>query len=216
MAGKTKTIKLGLRLSHLYYITNNMNSKLIENVKMNIKNGLELFDKIAIERNIEIWRPITDYPNYEVSSLGNVKNVNKSRLLRPSSGPGGYKLVNLCVGNAVKTYLVHRLVALAFILNPQNKPYVDHINCIKTCNNVKNLRFVTNQQNQFNQQISSKNKSSIKGVSWYKRYRKWHAQICFDFKKIHIGYYNTLEEAKIARQKKAKELFGEYINSCEL
>ena len=111
---------------------------------------------------------------------------------------------------------LHRLVAVAFVENRHNKSCVDHINNNQTDNNVKNLRFATNQENQFNQSMSRKNTSGIKGVCYHKRDKRWRAQITFNGKKLHIGRFITIEEAIEARIKKAKELFGGYINGCEI
>ena len=92
---------------------------------------------------------------------------------------------------------------------------MDHINNDRLDNNVKNLRFASSQENNRNRQVSSNNSSGTKGVCWQKQHKKWHASIMLNGKLIHIGYHNSLEEAKIARQKKAKQLFGEFLNECE-
>ena len=84
-----------------------MNSEIIENVKMNIARGLELFDQEAIRRGIEIWKPIKGYPNYSVSSLGNVKNVITKRILKPDIRRG-YFYVQLCKSGVNKKYNIHR------------------------------------------------------------------------------------------------------------
>lgn len=192
-----------------------MNSGIIENVKMNIARGLELFDKIAFERGFEIWRPIEGYPNYSVSSLGKVKNIVTGKTLKPILNKRGYYKINLYNTGKMKITSIHRIVAIAFLHNPESKPCVDHIDNNKANNKVTNLRFATIQQNQFNHTLSIKNKSTIKGVFWYKEKQKWRAQIWIDGKNIHIGFYNTLEEAKTARQLISKKVQGEYQNQCE-
>ena len=111
----------------------------------------------------EIWRPIKDYEGlYEVSSLGNVRSVdryvmngNRYRLLKgkpikvfPDSK--GYLRVRLCKNNKAKNYSVHRLVANAFIPNPNNLPCIDHINTIRDDNRVENLRWCTQKENSNN------------------------------------------------------------------
>ena len=63
---------------------------------------------------------------------------------------------------------------------------------------------------------SKKNTSGIKGISWYKKKNKWIVQIGFNNKLIYLGCYANIEDAKNVRQKKSAELFGEYINICEL
>lgn len=188
----------------------------MEQIKTNMKKGIDLFDKEAIRRNIEIWRIIDGYYNYEVSSKGNIRNVATGRILKQRINRDGYYIVDLRNETKAKTLQVHRIIANAFIENVNGKKCVDHINNNKTDNNAINLRFATNQENNFNSSICSNNTSGYKGVSWHKQKSKWRARIKINNKSIHIGYFVSLEEAKTARQNKAKELFGEYINSCEL
>jgi hypothetical protein len=64
--------------------------------------------------------------------------------------------------------------------------------------------------------MRSDNKSGVKGIVWYKKDKKWRAQIFLNGKQVHIGDYNNLEDATIARQNKAREDFGVYINKCEV
>jgi hypothetical protein len=93
---------------------------------------------------VEEWRPITDYPDYEVSNTGNVRRTYKNgrvKILRPADNGEGYKNISLCSDGNAKTFLVHRLVALAFIDLVGGKLTVDHINRDKNNNNVENLRW---------------------------------------------------------------------------
>ena len=110
---------------------------------------------------------------------------------------------------------VHRLVANAFMSNPEGKRYVDHINNIETDNRLTNLRFATHTENNINASMRKDYSSGIKGVSWSKRDEKWIAQIQIDGIKIMLGRYDDIEDAKRARIKKANEAFGVYMNVCE-
>lgn len=86
--------------------------------------------------------------NYQVDIEGNVYNTrtgHKKRLIKQRSG---YFYVELFKNNKAKRYLVHRLVAKAFIPNPENKPQVNHKDGNKTNNHVSNLEWVTNSENQ--------------------------------------------------------------------
>ena len=74
---------------------------------------------------------------------------------------------------------------------------------------------MTHSENQFNSSISKRNTSGTKGIYFNKMTNKWRSTISINYKDIHIGYFNNIEDAKKARQEKAKELFGEYLNSCE-
>ena len=102
----------------------------------------------------EIWMDIPGYPSYKVSNHGRVASFRgkTSKLLRPSVSRYGYLQVSLVSGEKFgtgkkSTVAVHRLVALAFIPNPENKPCIDHINTIKTANFPENLRWVSYKEN---------------------------------------------------------------------
>ena len=168
---------------------------------------------------LTVWLPIKNYDNYEVSICGSVRNITTKRILKPGvSGIDGqnYYAVNLCKNGNIKQYKIHRLVANTFIPKIDNmKNYIDHVDCNRFNNTVSNLRWCTNQQNQFNRKLSNNNTSGTKGVYWYKNLRKWEVKIGFNKKLIHLGYFDNLEDAKQARQKKSIELFGIYQNSCE-
>lgn len=83
--------------------------------------------------DFEIWRIVEKYPNYEVSSTGRVRNILKGNELKQFPNHKGYLKVHLGKG---KTDSVHRLVAQAFIPNPEGKPQVNHKNGIQTDNRV--------------------------------------------------------------------------------
>ena len=167
----------------------------------------------------EIYMPIDDYSNYEVSNYGQVKNRKTGRILKPRLNNKGYELVALCDGiNKPKSQQVHRLVIEAFegISKNENQKNVDHIDNDPLNNCLFNLRWVTHQQNTFNKSMQKNNTSTVKGVYFYKKLNKWRAQIKSKGKNIHLGYFNNIEDAKLARQNKARELFGDYLNQCEM
>ena len=104
----------------------------------------------------EIWKDIKGYEEmYQISNLGNVKSLTRNtknkykqeHFLKLFISKNGYKRVELRKYKKGKKYCVHRLVALAFIPNPLNKPQVNHINGIKTDNRVENLEWATNSEN---------------------------------------------------------------------
>jgi|TARA_R110000824_G_C14927509_1_gene648375 hypothetical protein len=101
----------------------------------------------------------------------------------------GYLLLQLNHKGKRKHYFIHRLVAFCFLnLDIENpKSQVDHKDINPLNNFVSNLRIVSNQQNQFNR--------NAKGYSWDKQANKWKAYIMLDGKHIHLGYYETEEEA---------------------
>ena len=99
---------------------------------------------------IEIWRDVIGYNGmYQVSNLGHVKTFmfNKGRVLRGSVNQHGYRTVNLRKNGVAKKVFVHRLVAEAFIDNPNDKPFINHIDCNPLNNIVSNLEWCTQAEN---------------------------------------------------------------------
>ena len=109
---------------------------------------------------MEIWKDIKGYEGlYQVSNIGRVRSVDryvnhigckvirKGKILRPATDTSGYHGVILSKNNIAKRYKVSRLVASAFIPNPQNKEQVNHIDGNKLNNNVVNLEWCTASEN---------------------------------------------------------------------
>ena len=117
---------------------------------------------------MEQYKIIKDFLNYSVSNFGNVKNNKTGRVLKPSICNNGYYKISLRNNGNQYNKNIHKLVAKYFIPNPFNKQFVDHINNNKLDNNVSNLRYATNQENQMNRQLNSNNTSNYKGVIFYK------------------------------------------------
>ena len=99
---------------------------------------------------MELWKDIADFENYEVSSFGNVRNKKTGLILKPSTSKKGYYNVYPSKNSQKLSISIHRLVACAFIENPNNYPQVDHIDRCKINNNVENLRWITCQHNNWN------------------------------------------------------------------
>ena len=108
----------------------------------------------------EEWKDIEGYEGfYQVSNLGNIKSVNrvikrstssmkiKSKHMSQYIGNSGYPMINLCINGKCKRHLVHRIVATAFLPNPLNKAYVNHIDGDKQNSNLENLEWSTPTEN---------------------------------------------------------------------
>ena len=112
----------------------------------------------------EIWKPIKDFPIYEVSNKGRIKSIardsskQKTKIyeaipemaLSPILDNSGYLIVGLCNNGRVITRRIHRIVAETFIENLENKPIVDHVDRNRSNNIVENLRWASESENSTN------------------------------------------------------------------
>lgn len=109
---------------------------------------------------IEKWKPVVGYEHlYHVSSFGNLKALCVSklrgrffhkqpeRLLKLKTDKYGYKIASICKDRIIKWIGVHRLIAMAFIKNCDNKEFINHINGIKSDNRLENLEWCTSSEN---------------------------------------------------------------------
>ena len=94
----------------------------------------------------EIWKQ-SIVENYSVSNLGRVRNDKTNHIIKPDKEEKGYCRLSVKIGGKRKHFPIHRLVAIAFIPNPNNKSQVDHIDNDKNNNRVDNLRWVSNKEN---------------------------------------------------------------------
>jgi len=112
--------------------------------------------EIIIEKNmqsdLETWKPIREYGNrYDINKFGNIhsniKNSFLKKIITQRLDRAGYSTVRLNKNGQYSTQFVHRLLAATFIPNPNNKPFINHINGIKTDNRLENLEWVTHSEN---------------------------------------------------------------------
>lgn len=98
---------------------------------------------------MEEWRKIEEFPNYSVSNIGRVRNDLTNTLLSGYLAKVGYYMISLLKHNKCIHRSIHRLVAMAFIPNPENKPTVNHIDGNKQNNCVENLEWATYSENNY-------------------------------------------------------------------
>ena len=188
----------------------------------------------------EIWRPVVGYEGlYEVSSYGRVRSLDryvkgkgesywlrKGRVLSPIKDTNGYLLINLCCNGKPKTINVHRLVAQAFIPNPDNLLEVNHIDEDKINNRADNLEWCSRKYNiNYGSRNIRRRDTLIKNGSWtglsrdeYKKnyYQKNRDRIC-DSKRT---YYQEnkdriCEWKKEYRRKKKEENIQNNVKSLD-
>lgn len=157
----------------------------------------------------EIWKDIPNYEGvYQISNLGRCRSVDrnvyykdgrvrffKGRILCLRINPGGRYYVTLSSESKVKTFKIHKLVAMAFLNHTPcgYKEVVDHINNNPLDNRLENLCLTTQRHNASKDR---KNKSSIyTGVSFCKTRNKWVAEIRIGSKRINLGAYNIEKDA---------------------
>lgn len=127
----------------------------------------------------EIWKDIPHYEGrYLISNYGRVFSLLSNKILSMRQNDDGYIVISLQgKDHKRKTEKVHRLVALAFIPNPDNKPEVNHLNCIRNDNRIENLEWVTRAENcAYTSQCGNKG---------------WHKLLCLETGEV----FNTSTEA---------------------
>lgn len=134
-----------------------------------------------------MYKVIDDFNNYAVSEQGHIKNIKTGRILIGGTDNSGYKIVTLRKNNKNYTKTVHRLVAKAFIDNPDNLPLVNHKDENKQNNNVNNLEWCSYQYN------------NTYGTCLIRRSQTRSKQVCqYDLNNKLIGIFDSIKTAGVA------------------
>ena len=148
---------------------------------------------------MEEWKQIDGYDRYEISSFGNVRRNGKVLNFQRCGGANrDYLAAGLYKDGVKKTITIHRLVALAFIPNPDNKRTVDHINRNKLDNTVANLRWATDSE----QGVNRHKELGVLGQKYIVSYKDgFRISFVRDHLTLRSNKINTLEEAIEFRDK---------------
>jgi len=156
------------------------------------------------------WKWIDGYDkDYKICENGEVISCkyNKERILKPCINTQRYLIVCLCKNNKQKNFLIHRLIALHFIENPNNYDCVDHINGNTKDNRIKNLRWITHSGNMRNRKNTGR---YLKGVYFHKASNKFKAEIRIDNKRKYLGLFHDELDAHQAYMKEYNEIMKEF------
>lgn len=166
----------------------------------------------------EIWRPIVGYEGlYEVSNCGRIRSLvfrngascfQRKKLLSSIDHGNGYRYVSLTSDGERKNHYVHRLVADAFVPNPNGCSVVDHIDFDRSNNSASNLQWLTQKEN-VQRSIPRMSKPRIKPMTntgeRYISKIKANGMYRVEVSGRTVGRFETLEEAIIARDAELKE-----------
>ena len=144
----------------------------------------------------EIWKPVKGFENYEVSNLGKVKSLNYHRtgvekVLKPSNDKDGYLQVVLFKNGKPKMFRVHRLVASAFIPNPEGFEQVNHRDEVKDNNCVENIEWCDCKYNINYGTRTERNAASR--INHPAKSKAVEASRFSDFREICLSFPSTME-----------------------
>jgi hypothetical protein len=165
---------------------------------------------------MEIWKNIENYENYQVSNLGRVKRKagyqsKTERILSSINNGNDYLSFCLCKNGKAKRFYAHRLVALAFIENKENKEEVNHIDGIRTNNKLTNLEWVTRSENHLHRYIVLKQRGVNFGKTGAKNWKskpvlKYTKEM--KFLKEYAGVMEAQRQTKISESNIRNCIYG--------
>lgn len=112
---------------------------------------------------MEMWKLIDGFPGYEISSACRIRSLPHKRILKQSNHIKGYMTIGLRKNRESSSRLVHRLFAIAFVPNPENKPFINHKNGNKKDNTIENLEWCTGKENSIHASLNGMLHPWLKG-----------------------------------------------------
>lgn len=146
---------------------------------------------------MEVWKEVV--PGYKVSNYGNVKGPRGILTKQPCESKGGNIYYRVKING--KYFSLHRIVAKAFIQNPLNKQFIDHIDRDPSNNKVENLRWSTGSENMINTNDRTNNRNI-----YLLKSGKYSVQLRRNYEMVFTATADTLEEAIQIRNQKIQEL----------
>ena len=151
------------------------------------------------------WKTITEASNYEVSTNGQVRNRTTKKILKGRLSKNGYLQVSIKIDATQKfcNRYIHRLVALHFIQNPNNKREVNHIDGNKENNTLSNLEWVTSSENQKHRHLIGNKKTSNRHIGMFNK----KGEMVKDFNSIleAVAYFNKTSRINIDNALQGKQ-----------
>lgn len=133
------------------FLENKNGGSFVEHIDGNIRNNTVWnlrWSRFSESQEGEEWLPVNGYEGlYEISNMGRLRSLYNGVVTYGEKKKDGYMVFRLYKDHHGRVFLIHVLVAMAFLPNPKNKRYVDHINCIRSDNRAANLRWVTAKEN---------------------------------------------------------------------
>lgn len=156
---------------------------------------------------------INEYLSYD-QETGEIKwKKPPHHLIKPGDNAGFFEPRGYLVIQFKKTFFKGHRIAWAIVNNEFPSGEIDHIDGNPSNNKISNLRVVDRSKNQMNRRISTNNKSGIKGVHFCKSKQKWISRISCGKSRIHIGQFDSFDEAFQKRKEIEKNLHGQYARA---